>query len=76
MPAARRDEVFHAMRATLTAFGSPHLHAGVGLRRIPPFMECRGGLDLGLIFQRIHDALVFQFCGTHDEVKKFLRIRR
>lgn len=76
VPAARRDEVVHAMRATLAAFGLPHLHAGLGLRRIPLLMECRCGLDLRLIFQRDGDALVFHFCGTHDEVKKFLRNRR
>jgi hypothetical protein len=64
------------MKAALGAFGVPHLHAGLGLRRIPPFMECRCGLDLRLIFQREGDALVFHLCGTHDEVRDFLKNRR
>lgn len=73
--ASRREEVFQVMRGALVAFGSPHLHAGIGLRRIPPFRECRCGLDLRLIFQREGDALVFHLCGTHDEVKSFLENR-
>jgi hypothetical protein len=76
VPAARRAEIFAAMNAALDAYGQPHLHAGLGLRRIPPFMECRCGLDLRLVFQREADALVFHLCGTHDEVRAFLKNKR
>jgi len=73
IPANRRAEILAAMKATGVAYGQPHLHAGIGLRRIRPFMECRCGLDLRLIFQREGQAPVFHFCGTHDEVKSFLK---
>ncbi len=76
IPATRRAEILAAMKAAATAYGEPHLHAGVGLRRIPPFMECRCGLDLRLIFQREGKDLVFHFCGTHDEVHAFLKNQR
>ena len=76
IPAARRSEILASMKAAGMAYGQPHLHAGVGLRRIPPFMECRCGLDLRLIFQREGRALVFHLCGTHDEVQSFLKNRR
>jgi mRNA-degrading endonuclease YafQ of YafQ-DinJ toxin-antitoxin module len=76
IPAQRREEVLAAMRAADAAYGQPHLHAGVGLRRIQPFMECRCGLDLRLVFQREGQALVFHLCGTHDEVKSFLKNRQ
>lgn len=76
IPIDSHDEVFAAMSAALLSYGHPHLHAGLGLRRIPPFMECRCGLDLRLVFQREKDALVFHFCGTHDQVKAFLKNRR
>ena len=76
IPAGRKDEVFKAMKATAESFGQPHLHAGLGLRRIPPLMECRCGLDRRLIFQRERAALVFHLCGTHDEVQAFLKNRR
>jgi mRNA-degrading endonuclease YafQ of YafQ-DinJ toxin-antitoxin module len=70
---ARREEVLAAMKAAGAAYGQPHLHSGLGLRRIQPFMECRCGLDLRLVFQREGQALVFHFCGTHDEVSAFLK---
>jgi mRNA-degrading endonuclease YafQ of YafQ-DinJ toxin-antitoxin module len=73
IPAARRAEVLAAMQAAGAAYGQPHLHAGVGLRRIRPFMECRCDRELRLIFQREKDALVFHVCGTHDEVAAFLK---
>jgi hypothetical protein len=76
IPAGRRDEVYAAMKSTEAALGQPHLHAGVGLRRIPPFMECRCGLDLRLVFQREGKALVFHLCGTHDQVESFLKNQR
>ena len=76
IPLPRRAEVLEAMKAASVAYGKPHLHAGVGLRRIPPFMECRSGLDLRLIFQREDKNLVFHLCGTHDEVQSFLKNQR
>ncbi len=76
IPADRRDEVLAAMNAADAAYGQPHLHAGLGLRRIQPLMECRCGLDLRLIFQREGQALVFHLCGTHDEVESFLKGQR
>lgn len=76
VPPERKGEILEAMRAALKCYGQPHLHAGVGLRRIPPFMECRCGRDLRLIFQRESDALVFHLCGTHDEVQSFLKNKK
>ena len=76
IPTTRRAEVLAAMQAAGVAYGQPHLHAGLGLRRILLFMECRCGLDLRLVFQREGPALVFHFCGTHDEVESFLKNQR
>ena len=76
VPTERREEVLRGMKAALAAYGHPHLHSGIGLRRVPPFMECRVGLDLRLIFQREKDALVFHLCGDHNAVRDFLKNRR
>jgi hypothetical protein len=76
IPAARRAEVFVVMKAASVAYGQPHLHAGLGFRRIQPFMECRCGLDLRLIFQRERPALVFHLCGAHDVLAAFLKNQR
>ncbi len=73
---ARREEALAAMKAAGIAYGQPHLHSGLGLRRIKPFMECRCGLDLRLVFQREGQALVFHLCGTHDEVLAFLKNKK
>ncbi len=76
IPQIRRAEVYAAMRAAARGYGQPHLHAGLGLRRIPPFMECRCGLDLRLVFQREAGALVFHLGGDHDAVHAFLKNAR
>lgn len=76
IPVDRRAEVLAAMQAANLAYGQPHFHEGLGLRRIRPLMECRCGLDLRLIFQREGNALVFHLCGTHDKVGAFLKNQR
>ena len=73
LPADRRLEIFAAMKAAGAVYGQPHLHAGLGLRRIKPFLECRCGLNLRLVFQREGPALIFHFCGSHDEVEAFIK---
>ena len=73
---ARLAAVLETIRAADAAYGNPHRHAGIGLRVIGDFMECRDALGLRLIFQRRGDTLEFHFYGTHSEVKAFLRNRR
>ena len=51
--------VLEAIRAAAAAYGNPHRHAGIGLRIIGDFMECRDALDMRLIFQRSGDTLEF-----------------
>jgi hypothetical protein len=72
----RMESVLATMRAAAGAYGRPHLHAGIGLRIIDDFIECRDALDHRLLFQRDGGSLVFRFYGTHDEVRAFLRNRR
>lgn len=73
---ARLSAVLEAIRAADAAYGNPHRHAGIGLRVIGDFMECRDALDMRLIFQRQGDTLEFHFYGNHDEVRALLRNRR
>jgi len=73
---ARLAAMLEAIRAADAAYGNPHWHAGIGLRVIGDFMECRDALDMRLIFQRRGDTLEFHFYGSHSEVKAFLRNRR
>jgi hypothetical protein len=64
------------MHAAAESYGRPHLHAGIGLRVIGDFIECRDALDQRLVFQRDGGCLVFEFYGNHDQVRTFLRNRR
>jgi len=75
-PDERMESILATMRAAAAAYGRPHLHAGIGLRIIGGFIECRDALDYRLLFQRDGGSLVFRFYGTHDEVRTFLRNRR
>ena len=75
------DAELHAVerscREAAEAFGRPHRHAGVGVRRLSrDDFECRVGLNLRLVFSREGDALLFDFAGNHDEVQAYLRNRR
>jgi hypothetical protein len=72
----RMESILATMRAAAGAYGRPHLHAGIGLRIIDDFIECRDALDHRLLFQRDGGSLVFRFYGTHDAVRAFLRNRR
>ena len=71
---AERKAVGEAVNAAVGAWGKPHLHAGVGIRRLyGPFFECRSGLKSRLIFEWADGALFFHFEGNHDAVRRFLR---
>ena len=49
VPDDRKEEVVAAMKLAAATYCHLHMHAGVALRRIKPFMECRIGLDLRLV---------------------------
>jgi hypothetical protein len=67
-------QVAEAMQATASAFGRPHIHAGVDIRRLGRnLFECRVGLDLRLLFKCGPGALVFVYSGTHDGSRAYLR---
>jgi hypothetical protein len=73
---AERKEIGDAINSVLEAWGKPHLHAGIGIRRLTTTIyECRVGREQRLVFVwMVTDAeLVFFFIGTHDEVRKLIK---
>ena len=73
VPEARRHEVAQALDAVRDAFGHPHRHTGLGIRRLRRnFFECRAGRDLRLIFEMLPGALLFHDAGSHDDVQRFI----
>jgi len=69
-------EVLKSMNLAASVFGQPHLHSGRGIRDLRQgIYECRAGLDLRLVFRRKDDALVFEFAGTHNEVRAWVKAK-
>jgi len=55
-------------------FGRPHLHSGLGIRKLGgKLFECRGNLALRFIFQDRPTDLFVSFLGNHDEIRALLR---
>jgi hypothetical protein len=74
LPANERKRIGQAIRQVQTAIGTPHLHRGLGLRKLQDeYYEVRLGLKSQLLFENTTDALVFEFLGDHDHVKQFLK---
>ena len=71
-----RAEALAALCDLAEGFGRPHVHAGLGVRKLGErLFECRVGLSLRLVFQDRPEALFVVFAGSHDEVRRFLRRR-
>ena len=70
-----RAAAFDVLIALPKAMGQPHLHAGVGVRKLHPsgIWEARCGLGLRLVFTLAKDLATFVRIGSHDEVKRYLK---
>jgi hypothetical protein len=71
-----RHEIGDAMNRVLDTWGRPHMHSGIGVRRLTKtIFECRVGLDdrLAFVFIATPPELVFFFLGNHDEILKLIR---
>ena len=56
-----------------TSFGRPQEHAGIGVRPMGHFFECRGGLNLRVLFVVRDGDLVLVTVGNHDHIRAFIR---
>ena len=67
---ARADALLSIARVH-EAFGRPHIHSGLGLRKLHSnIFECRAGLKLRVVFRDLKESLQFEFIGNHDEVDR------
>jgi hypothetical protein len=78
LPPSERLLIGQAIQQTATTWGAPHLHAGIGIRKLTrTYFECRSGLRLRLVFKAIgSESLHFILLGNHDEIRRFLKIHR
>jgi hypothetical protein len=69
-----RVECLLALCELIENFGRPHLHSGLGIRKLGnKLFECRGGIGLRFIFQDRPEDLFVSFLGDHDEIKALLK---
>lgn len=72
-----RSECLLALCDLTEAFGQPHRHSGLGIRKLGgKLFECRGSLALRFLFQVRPNELFVCFVGTHDEIRALLRSGR
>ncbi len=71
LPKAGRDECWDALLQLAETFGQPHVHSGVGIRKLSRWLfECRGNRDLRFLFLNLEDCLEVRFLGNHDEIRQ------
>jgi mRNA-degrading endonuclease YafQ of YafQ-DinJ toxin-antitoxin module len=75
LPDAHRQPVFEAILALPRAIGDPHLHAGLGIRKLHAsgIWEARVGLGLRMVFTLETKQLTLVRVGSHDEIRRYLR---
>ena len=74
LPEAERVGAVLALLELGEAFGNPHRHSGIGIRKLRAnIFECRAGLANRFGFQDAGDTLVVVFLGNHDELRRWLR---
>ena len=74
LPKSERVECLLALCDLADTFGRPHVHSGLGIRKLGSrLFECRGDVALRFIFQDRPADLFVSFLGNHDEIKALLR---
>jgi mRNA-degrading endonuclease YafQ of YafQ-DinJ toxin-antitoxin module len=71
----QRAEVLEVLLALPRAVGQPHVHAGLGIRKVHPsgIWEARMGLGLRMVFTLEPGILTLVRVGTHEDVRRYLR---
>ena len=74
LPDDKRLEVERVLRRLSGEFGQPHLHSGLGIRRLRRnYFECRLGRDLRMVFRLEGSILTMVRIGDHEEIQSFLK---
>jgi mRNA-degrading endonuclease RelE of RelBE toxin-antitoxin system len=69
-----RDRISECLLELAEGFSDPHLHSGLGIRRLrKDLFECRAGLHWRIVFFAEKGLLTAYNVMTHDEIKTWLR---
>ena len=76
LPEVERDAVVAALKELPQQFGRPHLHSGLGIRRLRlDTFEFRASRALRGLFLWRHGEIRVECIGNHDEIRRHLRDR-
>jgi mRNA-degrading endonuclease RelE of RelBE toxin-antitoxin system len=74
LPAQPRKRVANAVAALSDVLGKPHVHSGLGIRRLSgSYFEFRANRETRIVFKLERSTLTLLMVGNHDEVRRFLR---
>lgn len=74
LPEPEKQAVWMALGRLCEEFGQPHLHSGLGIRKLSRrSFECRAGLQWRLVFRDEPEGLIVRFLGNHDEVRQLIK---
>jgi hypothetical protein len=74
LPANQQQLVAHAVDALIDAFGKPHLHSGLGIRRLKrDHFEFRADRDTRIIFKLEGRTASLMLVGNHNDVQRFIK---
>ena len=75
LPEDRLSAVFQAILSLPKAMGEPHIHSGLGIRKIhrSGIWEARVGLGLRLVFAVEDQVITLLRAGTHEDIQRYLR---
>ncbi len=69
----QKERVRAAVLMIEEAFGNPHVHGGIGIRRFGKFFEARAGLGLRVLFVSRGTNIILTTAGNHDEIRAFIK---
>ena len=70
----RLDQLDRALGSLSETFGKPHLHSGLGIRRMRrSYFEFHVGRDIRVVFRLKGSEAMLEMIGTHDDVRRFLK---
>ena len=76
LSATARGQISASLRALADGSGQPHLHQGLGIRRLrKDLFECRAGLQRRIVFFAEKGLLTAYDVMTHDQLRAWLRGR-
>lgn len=70
-----KEQVYQVLSRLSEVVGKPHLHGGIGLRKLHPsgIFEARLGLGLRMVFGFKDNELFLHRLGNHDAIRKYIR---